>query len=116
MNAIDPTNAMTNAIKSLNGSMHETIQAKVMGAEEVRREWRNVVDTVLTGEDVIVERYSRPAVVVIAYDDYEAIRRELEEVRATRRTNQLITAWQQGKIKTLPWQPPEDHSSDIGQT
>ena len=91
---------------SMNDPVHDSFQAKVMGAEEVRREWRTVVDAVLAGEDVVVERYSRPAVAVIAYDDYAAIRRELEELRATRRTNQLRTAWQQGKVKALPWEAP----------
>ena len=86
--------------------MHAGMQAKVMGAEEVRREWRTVVDAVLAGEDVVVERYSRPAVAVIAYDDYAAIRQELEELRATRRTNQMRTAWEQGKVKALPWEVP----------
>jgi PHD/YefM family antitoxin component YafN of YafNO toxin-antitoxin module len=83
--------------------MKDAIQAKVMGAEEVRREWRTVVDSVLAGEDIVVERYSRPAVAVIAYDDYTAIRQELEALRATRRTHQLRMAWQQGKVTNLPW-------------
>jgi prevent-host-death family protein len=83
--------------------MKDATQTIIMGAEEARREWRNVVDTVLAGEDVIVERYSRPTVAVIAYDDYAAIRHELEELRAARRTHQLRVAWQQGKIKHLPW-------------
>src|SRR5690554_364234 len=79
--------------------MSDGLQAKVMGSEEARREWRTVLDTVLAGEDVVVERYSRPAVAVIAYDDYAAILHELEEIRATRRMEQLRAAWQQGKIK-----------------
>ena len=84
--------------------MNEDLRLRVMGAEEVRREWRSVVDAVVAGEDVVVERYARPAVVVIAYEDYQAIRAELEELRAVRRTEQLRTAWQQGKVRQLPWQ------------
>lgn len=89
--------------------MSDGLQAKVMGSEEARREWRTVLDTVLAGEDVVVERYSRPAVAVIAYDDYAAILHELEEIRATRRMEQLRAAWQQGKIKALPWDSSEEN-------
>jgi hypothetical protein len=88
--------------------MDAGMQVKVMGAEEVRREWRTMIDGVMAGEDVVVERYARPAVAVIAYDDYVAIRQELEEMRATRRTQQLRADWQQGKIKALPWEQPEN--------
>lgn len=102
------------ANQSANQSEHPTLNqdptAIVMGAEEARREWRTVVDTVLAGEDVIVERYSRPTVAVIAYDDYAAIRHELETLRAQRRSEQLRAAWKQGRIKTLPWESTTQQS------
>jgi PHD/YefM family antitoxin component YafN of YafNO toxin-antitoxin module len=100
-------------VSEADDPMDAGMQVKVMGAEEVRREWRTVVDSVLAGEDVVVERYSRPAVAVIAYDDYTAIRQELEEMRTTRRTNQLRAAWQQGKIKALPWDQPEQPENEL---
>lgn len=83
------------------------IRTKTMSAEAARREWRTLVDGVVAGEDVIIERYARPAVAVIAYDDYTAILQELEEMRAQRRTEQLRAAWQQGKLKALPWEEVE---------
>lgn len=88
----------------MNSATNPTNQPKTVSAEEARREWRNLVETVLGGEDVVVERYARPAVAIIAYDDYTAIRQELEEMRAIRRTNEVRVAWQQGKIKALPWE------------
>jgi prevent-host-death family protein len=80
------------------------MNTKVMGAEEVRREWRTVVDSVIAGEDVVVERYSRPAVAVIAYADYEAILEELEDLRAARRADAIRDAWLNGKVKGIPWE------------
>jgi PHD/YefM family antitoxin component YafN of YafNO toxin-antitoxin module len=79
------------------------MSAKVMGAEKVRREWRTIVDTVVAGEDVVVERYSRPAVAVIAYADCEAIRDELEDLRSARRADAIRVAWLNGKRKGIPW-------------
>ena len=87
-----------------------TVQTKTMSAEAARREWRTLVDGVVAGEDVIIERYARPAVAVIAYDDYAAILQELEEMRAHRRTEQLRAAWQQGKLKALPWDEAENRT------
>lgn len=89
---------------------------KTMSAEEARRTWRTLVDRVVAGEDVVVERYARPAVAVIAYEDYAAIRGELEEMRAARRALAVRAAWRQGKIKTLPWQeadlPGGEHAQE----
>jgi prevent-host-death family protein len=78
-------------------------ETKTMSAEEARRTWRALVDRVVAGEDVVVERYARPAVAVISYEDYTAIRSELEEMRAQKRAQALRAAWQQGKLRTLPW-------------
>jgi prevent-host-death family protein len=80
------------------------MNAKLMGAEEVRREWRAVVDSVVAGEDVIVERYSRPTVAVIPYADYEAILEELEDLRAARRADAIRDAWLSGQVKGIPWE------------
>jgi hypothetical protein len=87
------------------------IQAKIISAEEARREWRSIVDHVLAGEDFVVERYSRPSVAIIAYDDYAAIHPQLEEMRIARLTDQVRVAWQQGKIKVLPW---DERAPDTG--
>jgi prevent-host-death family protein len=93
--------------QKVDDSMKNAFEAKTMSAEEARREWRYLVDAAIAGEDVIVKRYSRPAVAIIAYEDYAAIRQELEEMRAQRRSEQVRAAWQQGKIKALPWDEAE---------
>ena len=100
---------MTSAV---NNALNSDDQVITMSAEEARRTWRSLLDVVITGEDVVVERYARPTVAVISYEDYAAIRHELEEMRAIRRTKQMRTAWQQGKLKALPWEMPTDGSTD----
>ena len=92
--------------------LHSSTDTKTMSAEEARRAWRRLVYDVLAVEDVVIERYARPAVAVIAYEDYAAIRQELEEMRAQRRTRDLRAAWQQGKLKALPWDEPRHGLDD----
>ena len=38
------------------------MQAKVMAAEDVRRDLRHVIDDVIAGQDVVVERYAKKVV------------------------------------------------------
>ncbi len=65
---------------------------KTMKSDAVRQRWRDVVDEVVAGTDVLVERYNKPVAVVIAYADYLALRAELEEHRALRRAE---AAWEE---------------------
>lgn len=65
---------------------------KTMKSDAVRQRWRDVVDEVAAGTDVLVERYNKPVAVVIPYGDYLALRAELEEHRALRRAE---AAWEE---------------------
>lgn len=79
-------------------------QPKVMTAEEVRRGLGDVFDTVITGQDVVIERRSKPVAVIIRYEDYAAIQQELEDLRDIQRAKEVKEAIRSGKMKTKPWE------------
>ena len=44
--------------------------AKVISSDQARAKWREVLDTAVAGENVIIERYGKPVAVIIPYQDY----------------------------------------------
>lgn len=80
------------------------MSAKIMAAEDVRRDLRHVFDDVIAGQDVVVERYSKRVVAMIRYEDYEALLEELEDLRDARRADEIREAVRSGKMKTVPWE------------
>jgi prevent-host-death family protein len=79
-------------------------QPKVMKAEEVRRGLGEVFDEVVAGQDIVIERRSKPVVAMIRYEDYEAIQEELEDLRDAQRAREVLEAIRSGKMKTVPWE------------
>jgi prevent-host-death family protein len=82
----------------------EMAQPKVMSADEVRRGLGEVFDEVLRGQDVVIERRSKPVVVMISYEDYTAIQEELEDLRDARRAKEIHEAIRSGRMQTVPWE------------
>ncbi len=79
-------------------------QPKVMTAEEVRRGLGDVFDVVVSGQDVVIERRSKPVVAMIRYEDYAALQEELEDLRDAQRAREIHEAIRSGKMKTVPWE------------
>ncbi|HIP70963.1 MAG TPA: type II toxin-antitoxin system Phd/YefM family antitoxin [Anaerolineae bacterium] len=46
------------------------MSTKVISNDQARARWREVLDTAVTGSHIIIERYGKPVVVVIPYQDY----------------------------------------------
>jgi prevent-host-death family protein len=55
------------------------MRTKVMSSDDVRTGWRGVMDEVMTGGTVTVERYSKPVAAVIPYEAYLAVQKVLED-------------------------------------
>ena len=52
--------------------------AKMMDSNTARDNWRAVLDAATAGgQHIVVTRYGKPAIAVIAYDDFVAIKSEL---------------------------------------
>ncbi len=52
--------------------------ARTMDSNTVRDNWRAVLDAATAGgQHIVVTRYGKPAIAVIAYDDFVAIKGDL---------------------------------------
>jgi PHD/YefM family antitoxin component YafN of YafNO toxin-antitoxin module len=74
-----------------------------MKSDDVRVGWRDVIDNVIAGTDVLVERYNKPVAAVIRYEDYMALREELEELRATQRAKEALEEWRRDPSTGRPY-------------
>ncbi len=79
-----------------------TIQ--VMKSREARNNWRQLLDRVLIGEDILIERNGQPVAVLIPVKDYDGIRKDLEELRATQHAAAAYADWQQHPETGRPWE------------
>ncbi len=44
--------------------------AKTISSDQARAKWRQLLDTAVAGEPVIIERYGKPVAVLVPYADY----------------------------------------------
>jgi prevent-host-death family protein len=81
---------------------------KTFKSGDARQGWRGVLDRVLKGEDVLIERNGKAVAVLIPVEDYEALQEELEERRAARRAALVYQAWKQDESLGRPYQQVRD--------
>ncbi|MGD9050002.1 MAG: type II toxin-antitoxin system prevent-host-death family antitoxin, partial [Anaerolineae bacterium] len=69
---------------------------KVLDSNKARTQWREILDSASAGSvDVVVERYGKPIVAVIAYEDYVVFQEQIDDMRDARRLSEAYEAWQQ---------------------
>jgi PHD/YefM family antitoxin component YafN of YafNO toxin-antitoxin module len=56
---------------------------------------------------VVVERYGKPMVAVIAYEDFVALKDELDDLRAARRAAEAYEAWKSDPSWGRSWDEVE---------
>ena len=55
---------------------------RVFDSNKARVKWRDILDLVaFNGVDIVIKRYGKPIVAVIAYEDFLAIQDSLEDYR-----------------------------------
>ncbi len=88
---------------------------RTLDSHQARNNWRELLDAVLIEQsDVIITRYDKPLVTVIAYEDYLAVRDELARQRAERRSRQqsqseaLATMIASERVLARDWDTPEE--------
>lgn len=69
------------------------ISFKKLDSNEARSRWREVLDAGSRKVDVVITRYGKPVSVVIDYEDYEALRETLDDLRAGRRAQAELEEW-----------------------
>jgi prevent-host-death family protein len=81
---------------------------KVLDSNTARAQWRDILDEASSRDtDVVVARYGKPMVAVIAYDDFLALQEELDDLRASRRAAEAYAAWQADPGRGRPWEEVE---------
>lgn len=75
--------------------------ARVLKSPSARANWRDVLDQVKEA-DVVIERYGAPVVAIIPYEDYNAIREQLENLRAVRQAKSAYAQVQKSQPAGAP--------------
>lgn len=73
-----------------------------MKSREAREKWRDMLDRVFRGGDVIIERYGKPVAALISAQDYNELREEIDELRSIRSAAEAYEAWQQNSEIARP--------------
>lgn len=86
----------------------------IIKSRQARQEWRDMLDKVQTGEDVIIERNGKRVAAVIPAGDYELIQEELEDLRIARRAGVAYEAWKKNPDTGKPYKEIRDQLVDEG--
>jgi prevent-host-death family protein len=78
------------------------MEAKRMSSDAVRSGWRDVVDNVMAGGTVLVERYNKPVAVVIPYADFMAVREQLEDLYDLRLAEAAYAEYKRDPSTAMP--------------
>lgn len=88
---------------------------KRVDSRDARANWRDMLDMAQADDtDVVITRYNKPVVVVVAYEDYVAVQEELRKRRATRRTRRRLeaeavaTMIASERVLAKEWDTPEE--------
>ena len=66
------------------------LAVKEVSSRQARQQWRELLDTVMTGDnDVAILRYGKAVAVLIPAQDYNALVEELDELRMTRHAEDI---------------------------
>jgi prevent-host-death family protein len=75
----------------------------VVKSHLARKNWRSLLDQVLKGEDVIIERNGVQVAALIPVDDYMSLLDELEELRFVREAVAEYETWKAKPETAEPW-------------
>jgi prevent-host-death family protein len=76
-----------------------------LGSREARKEWREILDSVMAGDsDILISRHGQQIAVLIPARDYYAIVDELEEIRLSRMAEDLYESYLEGKTSSKPYE------------
>jgi prevent-host-death family protein len=76
----------------------------IVSSREGRERWRDLLDmTDAKVADVVIERNGKPVAAMIPYEDYEALRDALEDLRDAREAASVYSAWKQDPSRARPY-------------
>ena len=75
-----------------------------MSSREARKNWREVLDTIMTGSsDVAITRYGQTIAVIIPADDYKALANEIDELRIARMAEKIYEEYITERESAFPF-------------
>ncbi len=84
-------------------------------SNEARAHWRSLLDLAQTQDiDVVITRYNKPVVAMVAYEDYIAVQEELNRQRTIRRAQRRrvadarATMFASEQVLAREWNTPEE--------
>jgi PHD/YefM family antitoxin component YafN of YafNO toxin-antitoxin module len=86
-------------------------------SNQARNNWREMLDAVLISDvDVVITRYNRPLVTMVAYEDYLAVVDELTRRRAERAMRRAAaesraTMLASERVLARDWESPEEEAA-----
>jgi PHD/YefM family antitoxin component YafN of YafNO toxin-antitoxin module len=73
---------------------------KTVSTDDLRVGLRDALDAVLTGTEVVIERYRKPSAVLINYAQWQAFK-ALQEKETIAHARQLCADMQSGKVQSI---------------
>lgn len=77
---------------------------ETVSSREARTRWRDLLDKIIAGDDVIIERNGKPIAAMIPIDDFEALQDELDDLRAARRAVEIYAAYKRDPSSGQPYE------------
>jgi len=68
------------------------------------REWPEVVNNVLSGESVLLQEANKTVAVIISFDDYLAVREQLEDLHDVRLAEAALEEYRRDPSTAIPWE------------
>jgi len=76
-----------------------------VASRDVRKHWRDILDTVMsTKNDIVVTRYGKRIAVIISAEDYEAVSEQLEDVRLSRLADSVYSEYLENKENAVDYE------------
>ena len=76
---------------------------KILKSDEARQQWRNLLDDVGAGEDVVIERYTKPVAALISYENFIELQEKLDDLRAARQASATPYEIEADSDRVRPW-------------
>jgi prevent-host-death family protein len=87
-----------------NISEEASMQINVLKSDNARQHWRDVLDQVAAGKDVIIERYNKPLAAIIPYEVYLALLEEIDEWRIVQIAKAELEEYRRDASTARPWE------------
>lgn len=83
-----------------------------MKSEKVQRDWHHVMEEVIGGTDILVERYNKPIFALINFDLYLAFLQYIADYDASHQADIIREMLHSGKLTATEWRDLKSHLAE----